>query len=271
MNNVQIFVSQQIQHELQQGAKQMPNTNPFQTPVSKNEFNGYWIPSHNAKVMKKGLEENSAPFLPDTSGNIKAEAVYSLSTGKCLPANRLIPVQFEKMKMGYESNIVVSKSTISEMNTEIKEGEKGILYNFKGKDDNFHTAAFFFPEQTETPEAFNELAQEKIHPLDNLKDISMTIESSEPTEYLGTYLAACRSGMKVSVSLETAQEFKDRIMVNVENDMKKSENRNKEIESVGNILFNADKRGTEILKTLAHENAPSQSPQMKQDDMEVCF
>ena len=120
MNNVQIFVSQQIQHELQQGAKQMPNTNPFETPVSKNEFNGYWIPSHNAKVMKKGLEENSAPFLPDTSGNIKAEAVYSLSTGKCLPANRLIPVQFEKMKMGYESNIVVSKSTISEMNTEGK-------------------------------------------------------------------------------------------------------------------------------------------------------
>ena len=249
----------------------MENTNPFEKPLSKNEFNGYWIPSHNAKIMKKGLEENNAPFLPDASGNIKAEPVYSLSTGKCLPANRLIPVQFEKMKMGYTSNLVASKSTISELNTEIKDGEKGILYNFKGKDDNFHTAAFFFPEQTANPEVFNELAQEKIHPLDNLRDISISIESSEPTEYLGTYVAACRSGMKLSVSPEIAQEFKDKIMAHVENDMKKADNRDKNIESVGTILFNADKRGTEILKTLAQEQSNDQTPQRKKEDMEVCF
>lgn len=49
----------------------MENTNPLENPVSKNEFNGFWIPRHNAKVMKQGFENNKAPFLPDASGNIK--------------------------------------------------------------------------------------------------------------------------------------------------------------------------------------------------------
>lgn len=50
----------------------MEQTNPFDKPVSKQEFNGYWIPRHNAKVMKQGIEENKAPFLPDSTGVIKA-------------------------------------------------------------------------------------------------------------------------------------------------------------------------------------------------------
>ena len=66
------------------------NTNPFENPVSKSEFSGFWIPSHNAKVMKAGLDKNKAPFLPDHNGNIKAEPVYTLSQGYCLPASRLV-------------------------------------------------------------------------------------------------------------------------------------------------------------------------------------
>lgn len=57
------------------------NTNSFETPVSKSEFSGFWIPSHNAKVMKAGLDANKAPSLPDQNGNIKAEPVYTLSQG----------------------------------------------------------------------------------------------------------------------------------------------------------------------------------------------
>lgn len=78
--------------------------------------------------------------------------------------------------------------------------------------------------------------------MDNLKNFSLAIGSSEPTEYLGSYLAACRNGMKLSVSPEIAEEFKGKIMVNLNNDLKKSEDRDKKIESFGNILFNADKR-----------------------------
>ena len=139
------------------------NTNPFETPVSKSEFSGFWIPSHNAKVMKAGLDANKAPFLPDHNGKVKAEPVHTLSQGYCLPASRLIPVQFEKMKKGYESNIVATRNQINEAGTELKDGEKGVLYNFKGKDENFHTAAVFFPEQTENPGVIMEMAKDKIN------------------------------------------------------------------------------------------------------------
>ena len=33
----------------------MENTNPLENPVSKNEFNGFWIPRHNAKSDETGL------------------------------------------------------------------------------------------------------------------------------------------------------------------------------------------------------------------------
>ena len=76
----------------------MSDNNPFETPVSKNEFNGYWIPKHNAKVMKEGIDKNTAPFLPNKDGTIKAVPIYNASTGYVLPATRLIPAQIEKEK-----------------------------------------------------------------------------------------------------------------------------------------------------------------------------
>ena len=251
------------------------NTNPFETPVSKSEFSGFWIPSHNAKVMKAGLDANKAPFLPDQNGKVKAEPVYTLSQGYCLPASRLIPVQFEKMKKGYESNIVATRNQINDAGTELKDGEKGVLYNFKGKDENFHTAAVFFPEQTENPGVIMEMAKDKINQPTNLKGLSLTIESAEPVEYLGSYIAACKSGMNLSVSPEIVEDFKKNIMVNVNNDLKKAENRDKSIDSVGNILFNADRRGTEILKTLAFEQNQNQNssmaPKKQEPEMEMIF
>ena len=70
------------------------NTHPLETPVSKSEFCGFWLPSHNAKAMKTGLDANKVPFLPDQNGNIKAEPVYTLSQGCSLHASRFILVQF---------------------------------------------------------------------------------------------------------------------------------------------------------------------------------
>lgn len=250
----------------------MENTNPFENPPSKSEFSGYWIPSHNAKVIKEGITSNKAPFLPDANGNIKAEPVYSLSQGYCLPATRLIPVQFEKMDKGYRSNIVATRRQITDAGNSLKDGEKGVLYNFKGKDDNIHTTALFFPEQTENPQSVIDRAKEKIQPRGNLKEIDMEITSGKPVEYLGTYIAACKGGMRLSVSPEIAEEFKNNMMTHVSNDLKKSGEKNRDIDSVGNILFNADRRSTEILKTLALEQATSHSPQKaKKQEMEVCF
>ena len=252
----------------------MENTNPFEKPASKNEFNGFWIPHHKAKVMKQGLEENKAPFLPDATGNIKAEPIYNMATGYCLPANRLIPVQFAKMEKGYNSNVVATRTTITGMENALNENEKGVFYNFKDEQGEIHTSSLFFPEQTQNPAAFVEASKDKIQQMDNLKDVSMVIATSDPKEYLGTYMAACRSGMKLSVDPQIAEEFKAKIMPTLENDILESSKRDKNLPSLSNLLFEADKRGSEICKTLAAENGQSVAPkkEMKHsEDMEMCF
>ena len=50
------------------------------------------------------------------------------------------------MKKEYRLNIGATRNQISKAGTELEDGEKGVLYNFKNKDENFHTAAVFFPE-----------------------------------------------------------------------------------------------------------------------------
>lgn len=246
------------------------NTTP--SFISSKEFSGYWIPRHNAKVMKEGIENNSAPFLPDANGNIKAEAVYNLSTGYCLPAGRLIPVQFAKMKNNFNSNVVSTRTTIGSQENAIKEGEKGVFYNFKDEQGEIHTSSLFFAEQTQNPQVFLDAAKEKIRPRDNLKDYSMVIASGKPVEYLGSYLAACRCGMNLSVTPEIAEEFKQNIMPHLNNDLKNISEKDKSIESLSNVLFSADKRATEICKTLSSEQSQSAAPaKKKQEEMEMCF
>lgn len=247
-------------------------TNSSNEPVSSKEFSGYWIPRHNAKVMKEGIDNNSAPFLPDERGNIRAEPIYNMATGYCLPGGRLIPAQFAKQKNNFNSNVVSTRTTITSLDNSIKEGEKGLFYNFKDEQGEIHTSSLFFAEQTQNPDAFLEAAKEKIRPRDNLKDYSMVIASGKPVEYLGSYLAACRSGMNLSVSPEIAEQFKQNIMPHLNNDLKNISEKDKSIESVSNILYNADRRATEICKTLSSEQSQSAAPaKKKQEEMEMCF
>ena len=249
----------------------MDKNNPFEKPVSKDEFNGFWIPHHNAKVFKRGLEENKAPFLPDATGSIKAESIYNAASGYCLPAGGLIPVQFAKMENNYNSNIVIPRSTVTALENSIKENEKGVFYNFKDEQGEIHVASLFFPEQTQNPEGAITATKDKIQQMDNLKDVSMVIASSDPKEYLGSYIAACRSGMKLSVDPQIAEEFKNKIMPTLENDIRDPEKRDKNLPTLSNILFEADKRGSEICRTLAAENTQSAAPKQKKPEMEMCF
>ena len=231
----------------------MDNNNPFENPVSKDEFNGFWIPRHNAKVMKRGLEENKAPFLPDKSGNIKAEAIYNTASGYCLPAGRLIPVQFAKMNNGYSSNVVIPRTTITAMEQSIKENEKGVFFNYKDEEGEYHVGSLFFPEQTQDPNGIVNATKDKLQQPVKLNDTALVIASSEPKEYLGSYIAPCRSGMKLSVDPQIAEEFKSKIMPTLNNDIRDPDKRNKDIPSLSNVLFEAEKRGTEICRTLEAE------------------
>jgi hypothetical protein len=162
------------------------------------------------------------------------------------------------------------------MENGIKENEKGVFYNFKDEQGEIHTSSLFFAEQTQNPEALIAASKDKIQQKTNLKDVSMVIASSEPKEYLGTYMAACRSGMKLSVDSQIAEEFKSKLMPTLENDLKKQEERNKELPTLSNLLFDADKRATEITRTLSQSQAPEQNqapkqPKKQTQDMEMCF
>ena len=157
------------------------------------------------------------------------------------------------------------------MGNSIKENEKGVFYNFKDEQGEIHVASLFFPEQTQNPEGAITATKDKIQQMDNLKDVSMVIASSDPKEYLGSYIAACRSGMKLSVDPQIAEEFKSKIMPTLENDIRDPEKRDKNLPTLSNILFEADKRGSEICRTLAAENTQSAAPKQKKPEMEMCF
>ena len=68
------------------------------------------------------------------------------------------------------------------------------------------------------------------------------------------------------------EKFKQNIMPHLDNDLKNINEKDKSIESVSNILYNADRRATEICKTLSSEQSQSAAPaKKKQEEMEMCF
>ena len=149
----------------------------------------------------------------DLYGYTKVDPIYNnAASGYRLPVGRLIPVQFAKMENSYESNVAATRTSIGAMENTLKENKKGVFYNFKDETGEIHTVSLFFSEQTQNPEGIINASKDKIQQMDNLKDVSMVIASSEPKEYLGTYMAACKSGMKLSVDPQIAEEFKAKLM-----------------------------------------------------------
>ena len=243
---------------------------PFQTAVSEKHFNGYWIPNHNAKVIKAAIENGTAPFLPDQSGKISANAIYNGNTGYCLNAKDLIPLQIER---GEKSNVVATYNTINKAGTKVVEGSKGLFYNYKREDGTIGTAQFFFPEQTENPEAVKKLTEEKIRKNGGRK-LNKTIEitSAEPEEYLAHYVAACKSGASVKVSPEIAKEFVTKFTPLLNNQIAKGAERDKEMDTLGQFMFKVDvkanKINSELFAQVKKEHQKSQA-QGKKKDMEI--
>ena len=198
---------------------------PFQTAVSEKHFNGYWIPNHNAKVIKAAIENGIAPFLPDQAG------------------------------------------------TKVVEGSKGLFYNYKREDGTIGTAQFFFPEQTENPDAVKKLTEEKVRKNGGRK-LNKTVEitSAEPEEYLAHYVAACKSGASVKVSPEIAKEFVTKFTPLLNNQIAKGAERDKEMDTLGQFMFKVDvkanKINAELFAQVKKEHQKSQA-QGKKKDMEI--
>lgn len=238
--------------------------------VSKKDWNGNFVPKHTAKLIKSGIENGNAPFIPADfqrkddvtfSGQISPKLIFNANTGYALDTKDLIPAQLEKAARGYESNAVGTYLTMQNASTSIKQDEKGIWYNFKGKDGEYHHSAYYFAEQTEHPEKFSEFAQKNFKQPQRLSNETIKIDSPEVTDYLGAYVAASKSGAKVEVSPEVAEKFKQNILAVCDNELKRTNaERNPSIPKLNDLLFNADKKANELVKSIEKERglAPEQ-------------
>lgn len=235
---------------------------PFNNSVSEKQFNGFYIPSHNAKIIKESIENGTAPFLPDQAGNVNAKPVINGNTGYCLNAKDLIPLQI----VGKDnSNIAVTYKTTQNIGTRVKEGEKGFFYNFKREDNTIGTSQFFFPEQTENPQLVKDTVNEKVAK-NKLPQINKTIEiqSANPEEYLGTYVAACKSGASLKVNSEISEEFKKNFTAVLDNQLSKKADRNAEIDTLSNFMFKVDQKANSINKELYAERRQEMQKTQKQ-------
>lgn len=243
---------------------------PFNNSVSEKQFNGFYIPSHNAKIIKESIENGTAPFLPDQAGNVNTKPVINGNTGYCLNAKDLIPLQIVGKN---NSNIAVTYKTTQNLGTRVKEGEKGFFYNFKREDNTIGTSQFFFPEQTENPQLVKDAVNEKVAK-NKLPQISKTIEiqSANPEEYLGTYVAACKSGATLKVNPEIAEEFKKNFTAVLDNQLSKKADRNAEIDTLSNFMFKVDQKANLINKELyAERRQEMQKTQQQSKKKEQTF
>ena len=255
----------------------LDNNKPFNTSLSEKQFNGFFVPNHNAKIIRDAIENGTAPFLPDNTGKINAEPIINGNTGFCLNAKDLLPLQIIK---GENSNMVATFKTVQNAGTRVIEGEKGFFYNFQREDKSVGTAQFFFPEQTQEPEVVKAAILEKMNKAyaKGFPKLNKTLEitSAEPEEYLANYVAACKTGAKLSVNPEVAEEFKQNLAPLLKNQTARLENKNQEMETLGQFMFKVDQKANEISKELFEEVKRENKKQFaqtkkKEQEQEIVF
>ncbi len=234
-----------------------------QIKISNKNWNGYFVPKQNAKIIKEGIENNIAPFL-FADGKINTSTIVNANNGFSLNAKELIPLQIVKAKNGYDSNFVGTYQTANKAHTSIKADEKGTYYNWKDKNGDFQHSAFFFAEQTESPEKFNDYAKS------NLKQkyygTDKTISVTNPSDYLASYVAACKTGAKLDVKPEVVDAFKNDMLKVCDNELKRTNaEKDASIKPLHTVLFEADTKAVEIIKQINPQKEKEQSPQQNVD------
>lgn len=222
--------------------------------VSSRDWNGVFVPKHTAKLINKTFEDGTSPFIP-VDGKINPPFVYNVNTGFAPDAKDLIPLQLTKIEKGYDSSAFGTYSSMGKAGTRIKTGEKGLFFNFLGQDGELHHSAYFFAEQTEQPENFLGFADKNLRQRQNLKNRTIKIESANVEDFLSAYVASSRSGASIEVSPEVAEDFKKNLLEITSNELSKTEaERNPKIPKLDDVLFNADKKAKEIVRSLEKKN-----------------
>ncbi len=240
-------------------------------PSQKKEWNGSYVVKHNAKLIKASLESENSPLMPNADGFVKSQPIINANTGWCLNAKDLIPAQLTRFNAGYESSVVGTIQSMNKAENRVTEKEIGLYFNFKGQDGEFHHSAYFFPEQTVKPESLIDYAQAQLKPKAHLQqELSKeTIKVEKAEDYLGAYVASAKSGAKIEVSPQVAEEFKKNMLAVCNNELTKTlAERNTSLPKLSDLMYEADKKGMDMILAIKKDRGIGQK---KEKEVEKKF
>lgn len=245
----------------------MEENQPTINPVSQKQNVGRFVALQRAKLMKDGITNNTAPFIPQNGETLSPEPIYNAKFGVPLEARTMIPAALLKSQNGFKSNVVASYYTSQEAKTAIVKDSKGVGNLYQGSDGEFHSSNYYFADQMEQPEKLQDFANKNMKWQKRLTNETLKAESPELSDYLASYLAAARGGAKLEVSPEVAEQFKANMLAVCENEMKPYQAmKDKSLPKLSDVFNEADKKSYSILKNrekelgIAQENKQERKP-----------
>ena len=235
---------------------------------SKNDWNGSYVPKHSAKILLESMDSGNCPLLPDSNCKLIIDPIYNVNTGRVLNGKDLIPAQVTKVQHGYESKFVATKLSIESSKTTVKQGEKGLFYNWQDENGKFHHSSYFFADQTSNPENILDKGNKQLRKDERLVGKTLQIDSVE--NYLPMYLAACRSGADVTVSKEIAAAFEETFKLICKNELA-TQGKNKEIQPLNSFIYDADKKSLAVINANWDMGKKINKHQDRKKEQEICL
>lgn len=232
--------------------------------LSEKDWNGFYIPKHSAKLILDSLKKGNSVLIPDGNSFIPGRIING-NTGYPLPAKDLIPALITKEDRGFKSEFVVTKTTVNKSGTQITAGEKGLWYNFQDKENNYHHAAYYFPEQTQNPEKVIGNVKKPVF----TKEVPGKIEVHKAEEYMPAFIEASKTGSLLVASEEVKASFKNLIENICDNELKRTKaEKDINIPGLNDFLYKSEMQAYDNIrqnnKKIEQEHTQTQTKQNSQ-------
>ncbi|GHU84511.1 hypothetical protein FACS189473_2050 [Spirochaetia bacterium] len=171
----------------------------------------------NSEKITEGLEKGTAPFLPGKAGVITAEPIRSADSGKVFKGMNQVLAQMYLKENGYKDDKVCTWDQAKKAGTFIKAGAKSFpltVYEAETKESKVY---HYFPlseagdqSKFKTPDRTGKEQQKA-----QLKVPAITCTDTEPSKYLGKYLAAMYLETEFKASPQVQQAFQKNMLAEI--------------------------------------------------------
>ena len=242
------------------------NIQKIQKTAKKNDYIKFAVPRFSASLLRDSINKGFFKINPETQTS-PVHTVYNAHTGFPLDAKDIIPASIMldirnariENKNDWEKPIIFSKSFADKSHTQIKAGEKGLLYNFVNKNNELQTAQYYFAQQTKDPEKIIETANQKIE--QNKAEVHFPENKNElvinnKEDYMSTLLLASKfsNDVKIVCSPEIEKEALKEISLVCENQLRSPALRDKTITPLNEFLYVQDLKAQDAFKEMKNEN-----------------